>query len=189
MNRLCNVRTYLAGPIDFCPNFGKGWRQDLVPFLKEKNIVVIDPTNKPKGGLNETADLGKQLQAWKEAGEFEKLVEYKSVRHWDLRYVDISDFLIVHINTDIFACGTFEEIFSANKQKKPVLIHAEHGLRSLPNWIFWTFPLEHLFEDWEELKNYLTWVDTTSSFIDQTRRWRFIELADQYCAIGEKEKE
>ena len=47
----------------------------------------------------------------------------KTIRSVDLRLVDISDFLIVSLDLNTHPCGTYEEIFLANRQKKPIIIN------------------------------------------------------------------
>jgi hypothetical protein len=38
MNRLFYNRVYLAGPIDFAPDFGVGWRNRIKETLKDLNL-------------------------------------------------------------------------------------------------------------------------------------------------------
>ena len=47
MNRLGNLRCYLAGPIDHADDDGVGWRKDMTAWLQERNVKVLDPCDKP----------------------------------------------------------------------------------------------------------------------------------------------
>ena len=47
MNRLKNQRVYLAGAMDRVADRGRGWREDITPFLDSLDIVVFNPITKP----------------------------------------------------------------------------------------------------------------------------------------------
>ena len=120
INRLNNQRVYLAGAIDRVPDRGIGWRENISPFLKSLGVNINDP-------LKKSGDLGiedsltySQKKALKASQDYDNLsLLMKQIRRVDLRLVDISDFLIVNLDLDIHPCGTYEEIFWANRQKKP----------------------------------------------------------------------
>jgi len=57
----------------------------------------------------------------------------KQIRPVDLRMVDICDFLVVNLDLQVHACGTYEELFWANRMKKPVLIRIEQGIEHTPD--------------------------------------------------------
>ena len=156
VNRLKGQRVYLAGAMDRVPDRGSSWREKITPFLEELNIIVFDPLKKPGtvGVENEeTHLLKKQL---KSKGQYDQLSEImKTIRSVDLRLVDISDFLIVHLDIDTHPCGTLEEIFLANRQKKPIIIHIEQGKQNCPDWLFGTLPHEFFFDTWDQVLEYL----------------------------------
>ncbi len=176
MNRLNNQRVYLAGAIDRVPDRGAGWREDITPFLKNKGVVVFNPLNKPTevGAENEsTHELKGKL---KSEGRYEELSSMmKVIRSTDLRLVDISDFLVVNLDINTHPCGTLEEIFWANRQKKPILVHVEQGKQHAPDWLFGTIPHEMIFSSWEEIKEHLHQIDTSPS-IDTQGRWYFFSI-------------
>lgn len=157
MNLLSKSRVYLAGPIDACPELGRAWRKDITPFLEELGIVVFDPCNKPTHLLNESAECVAHRRKLKNEGKFDEAAALvKEIRHVDLRMVDICDFLIVHLNNDVRTCGTWEELFLGNRERKPVLIHIEQGKENIPDWLLGTLPHQFFFSSWRELKDYLT---------------------------------
>ena len=42
--------------------------------------------------------------------------------------VDICDFLVVNLDLDVHATGTYEELYWANRMKKPILVRIEQGM-------------------------------------------------------------
>jgi nucleoside 2-deoxyribosyltransferase len=176
LNRLNNQRVYLAGAMDRVPDRGNGWRDNISPFLEQLNIVVFNPIKKPTSvGIEDdiTHAIKKQL---KNNCEYDKLSDLmKQIRSVDLRLVDISDFLIVNLDLDIHPCGTYEEIFWANRQKKPIIIHMVQGKNNTPDWLFGTIPHEMIFSSWDEIKQYLEYINSSIQ-IESYNRWYFFDI-------------
>jgi len=174
VNRLKGQRVYLAGAMDRVPDRGSSWRQKITPFLEELNIIVFDPLKKPGTvGLEneETHLLKKQL---KSTGQYDQLAEImKTIRSVDLRLVDISDFLIVHLDIETHPCGTLEEIFLANRQKKPIIVHIEQGKQNCPDWLFGTIPHNLFFDEWSQIIEYLYTINSQQN-INTLNRWWFL---------------
>jgi hypothetical protein len=99
----------------------------------------------------------------------------KVIRSVDLRLVDISDFLIVNLDLDIHPCGTYEEIFWANRQKKPIIVHMEQGKNSAPDWLFGTIPHQTIFSSWDDIKEYLNHINSSEN-IGTYKRWYFFSV-------------
>jgi nucleoside 2-deoxyribosyltransferase len=176
MNRLRNQRAYLAGAIDRVTDRGTGWRDSITPFLNELGVVVFNPLNKPSdlGSEDNTTHLVKKLL--KESQKYDELSNVmKTIRATDLRLVDISDFLIVNLDLNTHPCGTLEEIFLANRSKKPVLIRMEQGKNHTPDWLFGTLPHSMFFSTWSEVQDYLNHING-DAFINCENRWRFFDL-------------
>ena len=109
----------------------------------------------------------------KQLKEFDKLSSImKEIRNVDLRMVDISDFLIVDLDLEIHPCGTYEEIFLANRQKKPIIIHMVQGKSKAPDWLFGTIPHDLIFSEWNHVKDYLNYINSSHN-IDSLNRWYF----------------
>jgi hypothetical protein len=156
MNRLKGSIAYLSGPIDASIDGGVGWRREITPQLKELGILILDPTNKPTNDFIEDPNIHIELQQLKLAGQWDKVNEImKPIRNFDLRCCDKADFLIVYLDLSITMCGTFEEIFSANQSKKPVLIYCKQGKQAVPNWLFGTVPPGHIFQTMEDLVGHI----------------------------------
>jgi nucleoside 2-deoxyribosyltransferase len=176
MNRLHNLRLYLCGAIESQKDFGKGWRQELTPFLESKGCVVLDPTNKKIDLLKEDLVSGGIRHQLKIEGKFRELREYmKPIRHFDLRCVDVADALIVYLDLDVRAFGTYEEIAWANIENKPVLVVVKQTKIELNDWAFAQLIPELFFDTFDELKTYLNHVDTADS-VEDYGRWRFLNL-------------
>lgn len=167
--------TYLAGAMDRVPDGGIQWRQQITPWLNSRGIIVLDPTNKPcKIGI-ENPETRKKRHDAKVNGDYSLLLADKEVRAVDLRMVDKADFIIVNIDLESHPCGTYEEIFFANREKKPILIHCIQGKNLAPDWLFWTFPQENIFGTWDELKTYIDHIAFGTN-PDRLKRWMFFDL-------------
>ena len=155
MNRVKNQRCYLAGAMDRVIDRGKGWRQEITPFLESLGIVVFNPITKPTEVGLEDHDTHLVKTKLKQKKRYEELSSMmKVIRSVDLRLVDISDFLIVNLDLDIHPCGTYEEIFWANRQKKPIIIHMVQGKEHTPDWLFGTVPHQMIYSYWNDIYGY-----------------------------------
>lgn len=175
-SRLKNQRVYLAGAMDRVADRGNGWRDNITPFLEELGIVVFNPIKKPSSiGVEDekTHKHKKKLKLEKNYTDLSHLM--KHIRSVDLRLVDISDFLIVNLDLDIHPCGTYEEIFWANRQKKPIIIHMVQGKDSAPDWLFGTIPHEMIFSSWSDIKKYLLEINSNCEIISYNR-WYFFNI-------------
>lgn len=177
MNRLYNQRVYLAGAMDRVPDRGSTWRDNITPFLMNLGITVFNPIKKPCLDGNEDHTVHAYKTKLKQQEKYDELKKImKNIRCVDLRLVDISDFLIVNLDIDVHPCGTYEEIFLANRSKKPVIIHMEQGKNSAPDWLFGTLPHEMILSSWDEVKNYLNHIDSSEK-IQTHNRWQFFNNA------------
>jgi hypothetical protein len=176
MNRLNNQRAYLAGAMDRVADRGSTWRDNITPFLNGLGIVVFNPISKPTDiGLedHDTHQIKTKLKGMERYDELTSMM--KTIRSVDLRLVDISDFLIVNLNLDIHPCGTYEEIFLANREKKPIIIHMEQGKKYTPDWLFGTIPHQMIFSSWDEIKDYLYHINSSEN-INHHKRWYFFSV-------------
>jgi len=171
--RLTNQRTYLAGAMDRVPDRGTTRRDSITPFLESLGSIVFNPITKPTNiGLEDedTHVVKTKLKSQQRYDELSSMM--KTIRSVDLRLVDISDFLVVNLDLDVHPCGTLEEIFWANRQKKPIVIHMVQGKEQAPDWLFGTIPHQMIFSNWQELKNYLQHIHSSEN-IETHRRWYF----------------
>jgi hypothetical protein len=172
INNLENTRTYLVGAMDRVKDGGVNWRERITPQLKNLGIKVIDPCKKVIHNASEEYSRY-WIEYYKETGQYEKIREkFGIIRRADLRCVDVSDFIIAHIDITTHACGSYEEITTANRQKKPILIWCEQGKQHAPNWLFFMLPHEHIFGSMEEIIKYLELVNSTQE-TESLPRWFF----------------
>jgi nucleoside 2-deoxyribosyltransferase len=176
INRLNKQRVYLAGAMDRVPDRGVTWRDNITPFLEQMGIIVFNPIIKPSKTGKEDEDSHVIKTKLKNSERYEELEDMmKTIRRVDLRMVDISDFLIVNLDLDTHPCGTYEEIFNANRGKRPILMHVEQGKKNAPDWLFGTIPHQMIFSDWIDLKNYLVHIDSDEN-IECYKRWQFFDI-------------
>lgn len=175
-NRLNNQRVYLAGAMDRVADRGNGWRDNITPFLEQLGVIVFNPIKKPTKIGREDVETHRYKTKLKLEKNYDELSSVmKTIRGVDLRLVDISDFMIVNLDLDHYACGTWEELFLCNRSKKPILIHIEQGKPNVPDWLFGTIPHQMIFSTWDELRSYLQYIHTNEE-IEHHNRWRFFDL-------------
>jgi hypothetical protein len=173
ISRLKNMQTYLVGAMDRVADGGIPWREQITPTLEKIGVNVINPCLKPVANALENDETRYWIEYYKETGQYEKIKKhYSIIRCSDLRCVDVSDFIIAHINLDVHACGTYEEIVTANRQKKPVLVWCEQGKAKAPNWLFFMLPHQHIFGASEDLVSYLHKINNSTD-IEHLGRWIF----------------
>ena len=177
--RLYGATSYLIGCMDRVADGGIGWRKSLEPFLRSLGIVILNPCDKPIDVGHETIEDRNRRRKLKQLGEYHTLAkEIKELRSVDLAMVDMSRFIICNIDVTIHAVGTYEELFWANRCKKPVLIHCEQSVKELPDWLFGVLPYEFFFDNWEALKTYISLVNNKA--VDKERlnyRWKFFNYS------------
>lgn len=181
-NKLLLSRCYLCGAMDRAVDGGVSWRNKITPALESMGIIVFDPANKPINIAIES-DCNRTLRAqMKKDGQYDKLAEeIRVIRRVDLRMVDITDYTIVSLDIDQHPTGTYEELFLANREKKPVLVWNVHGKQNTPDWLFGVIPHEHIFSTAEELISYLQNINNGTDNNDY-KRWFHFDLAEKTIA-------
>lgn len=180
-NRLRGTMCYLAGPMTDCPDLGVGWRDAVIPDLREMGVVVLDPTRKPIEIGREDEDARSNWVDYRRNGELAKLRdEMKVIRRVDLRMIDLSSFMIVRLDGTP-TMGTYEEIALGVREQKPVLIWLDGELNkaNVNAWLLSQVPLEHVFESREELVDYLRGIDTSPEH-PTDRRWMLFDFVDLF---------
>ena len=179
MNRLAFNRGYLCGAMDRVTDGGVEWRQYVADTLTDLKILWLDPCNKPINIGIEDLENRRHRHDLKVHGDFDAVAsEMRQIRSVDLRMVDIADFVVAHIDTSIHACGTYEELFWANRMMKPILIHVANGKRDAPDWLYGTVPHQLIFSTWEEIVAYLQHV-ARDEHVDNLKRWRFFNFTGE----------
>lgn len=177
MNRLAGYNSYIIGAMDRVADGGEGWRDYITPYLENLGIVVLNPCNKPIDIGLEDKQNRKEIEELKRVGDYDEVSSYdrRKIRSTDLRMVDMSQFVIVNLDLDVHPCGTYEELFWANRCKKPILVHMEQGKVNTPNWLLWTIPHQFIFDTWDDMLSYLKRVDDGTE-TETYNRWMFFDL-------------
>ena len=182
MNRLKNHSVYMVGSMDSDREAGAQWRDEMTPFLQSLGLRVINPYTKPlcpcsndPKTLEDDTNFGKIQTSLKNKNYDLAKDLVKQLRATDLRFVDTSHLLLVYLDFDQLLTGTLEEIVTANRQKKPVIIKTSVPKNQMPHWYFGMLPHELFFETWNEVKEYLTHINSAPKIDDLDGRWVFFD--------------
>jgi len=100
----------------------------------------------------------------------------KGIVSIDLHMVDLSNAVIVYIDKDYYACGSYSELTYAALEHKPVLICCKQGVANIPRWVFGLSNYKTFFDKWEDLKAYIIKVHTnTLEYPAEEDNWRFLD--------------
>lgn len=150
---------YLSGPMGYADDGGVGWRKWYIDAVRKAGMKVgfLDPCNKPKELNNDYVGLEFEYCAkLKQEGRWEELTQLvNTFRHQDLRFIDNCDFVVVYINRKVHTCGTYDEIFMAERQQKPIFAIVEGGKKECPDWLFGAIRWQEMFDTFEESVNHL----------------------------------
>jgi len=177
VGRLNNTRCYLAGPIDYAQDDGVEWRRNFTKFLNRMGVLPLDPTDKPTtqckyneiGAEKQMIDKLVELERWDELRTMAKEIVLV-----DLRMVEVSDFLVAYVNTEIPMCGTWDEVFESLRQRKPTYVVVEGGKKKMPMWLRGKLNHNFCFSSFAELEAYLEGLHTGIIEPDFTR-WVFLD--------------
>ncbi len=197
MGKLDKSVVYLSGAMEFVSDHGVGWRRKFIQLINENNLKIdcIDPTNKPSGkdlNISEDKEIQVRLQ---DAGCWQELQEYvDTYRRYDLRFVDISDFIVAVIDPKVPQWGTSNEIYEAERQHKPIFFVIEGGMRKLPRWLFGVIDLPNnkglrcnVFETIEDVIHELKGLD--SGLIPLNKEWVLVRSAIEDSRVYEQKSQ
>ena len=194
MSRLKGMKCYLAGPIQCAFDFGHKWRDDITPFIENMGVTVFNPLEPIFDSLTNMDEIMRPHMAkLRDEERWDELrVEVKKVVRADLHMVDLSNFVIVNYDISTPMCGTYEELFTANRLNKPVLMVVKDK-KKLPLWMYGRIPTRsHMFESWDLLKKYLSGINEDPDFKFEpadTKRWLFFSEQFKVEQFGENYNE
>lgn len=176
-NILNKTKVYLVGHMQY--ENGRGWRETITPSLRSMGITVFDPYHKPfVNESNEGEVEREEMEAQMAAGNYDAVAaRMKSIRNFDLRLCDLSDFIIAHINPKIGSWGSAEEIVTCVRAKKPIFLSVEGGKAKTPYWILGMLPHKYIYDDVHGIVETLQKIDSGEKEIDSDR-WKL--LAENY---------
>lgn len=178
MNKLHGMMVYLSGPMDAAHDGGVGWRKKLTPELHKLGMGVLDPCSKPtkEFGTEEGAVVRASIRQLKNEGKFAEAKQIvKKIVQYDLRMVDIASVIIAYIDPTIHMCGTYDEIFFAKGQNKPIIVVCERGISEIPNWLFGRLDYNLFFDNFDSALDYLNKINSGSIEADNDK-WRFFDF-------------
>jgi len=179
-NRLALMKCYLIGPMDYVDDRGEDWRKTLTPWLEERAVIVLDPTDKPTSVAIEGNDFHEARREAILRGDYDTVTEMmKPVRAIDLRFVDESSFAVANLDLDQRPCGTYREIFESATRTTPMIIRCPQGKKEIPPWLYSEIPHQFFHETWDEVKAYLEHVNNGKS-VQTFKKWKFLDLRDKY---------
>ena len=171
---LKNTRCYLIGAMDRTEN-GRQWRETMQNFLESMGVQVFNPYSKPTDRAIENAETLNLRKKFVEEENWDKVSRImKEIRRYDLRMVDLSDFVVVYLNMDDKPFGTIYEMNLANQQRKPVLVVSEGGKKNAPLWLFAEIPHKYIFDNFEDLKTYL--IGVNHGMDSENPRWKVFQF-------------
>lgn len=176
MSKLKGTVSYLVGGIESAKDFGKSWRVEVKNSLREIGVKVLDPCDKQfLKDIDETGQAQNQLKAWRANGEYDKVRKaMKEIRIYDLKCVDICDFLFVYIDLNVPTYGSWEEIsWGAGRLKKPVFFVCEQGKENVPLWMFGMIPHSYFYSSIDEALEMIKKIDLGEVEIDSDR-WKLL---------------
>ena len=173
-NILRGTRAYLVGGMQY--ENGRNWRETIKEQLVPLGITCFDPYHKPfTSATPEDEKSRKLLNVWMQTNQYDKVASrMKKIRAEDLRLTDISDFIIVRINPAIASWGSAEEIFTANRAKKPIFVIVEGTKSKTPLWILGTLPHKYIYDSLDDVVTMLKRINSGKKKIDSDR-WRLLK--------------
>jgi len=170
---LNKTRVYLIGQMQYLD--GSGWRDIVQAELSKLGVIVFNPYNHPFiNSSPEDNNAREKLNNLIKEKKYDEVSEiFKKIRAEDLRCVDICDFCFVYINPIYPTVGSWEEIFWANRMKKPIFFCVEGGIDKLPLWMFGVIPHKYIYSNIYDAINVLKQIDSGEKEIDSDR-WRLL---------------
>jgi hypothetical protein len=157
MNPLLSKSAYLAGAIDSCTEDGATlWRRAVSQILWAVGAKSLDPTTDSFKEYIESHEDVQNRHGLLKDGEFDRVSYIMShIRKMDIDAVLKSDFLIARLTEEYRACGTYDEIFTAARNKIPVVIWYEKEKYNLPHWLFGCLNHQYFFSSIQEVEQFL----------------------------------
>lgn len=174
MKNLEGAKAYLSGPIDRTSDDGIMWRKKFKQLCKKKGIPLsfLDPTDKPSGLGSEVGEEKERVRKLMKNKKWEQAQsQAKYFRHIDLRMVDNCHLFIVWIDINLHLCGTYDELFTAEDQNKPMFAIMAPGQSKweFPSWLVSIFNEDEVFENIEDCVEHLSLLHEGKIIFDD--RW------------------
>lgn len=145
---------YLSGSIEYSPDYGKSWRSQITPFVRELGHDVYDPALDEKKNLDEHEV--KVFRQWKttDLPRFQQTI--RKIIAWDLDWIEQkSDYVVCYFDEAAGrGAGTQGELTLAHRLGVPVYVVLGMPLEKISGWILGC--ATEVFTDFEQLKVFLS---------------------------------
>ena len=173
-NPLFRTKCTVIGAMQYGTD-GRSIRAEMTNRLGQYGIVVYDHYNKPFiEAVREDEDRREYMKSLLDTGEYDKLSALRSIRTFDLKLIDISDFIVFVFDPKVPTCGSWEEFFWANRAKKPIFFINPAGKKTTPFWVFWTIPHKYIYESVDDFYGVIDSICTGKHPIDN-ERWKLVK--------------
>ncbi len=150
---LKDLRCYLAGNIEGVTNAeATTWRTPARFALEERGAEVFDPMVKPEWlDADEGLDEKQHLIDLRRQGRWEEFqIRMREIRRADLRAVNHADFVIARLAHNKFSVGTIEEIVTATREGKLVIVIIDQDPADVNPWLIDMVGIEYIVRSFDE---------------------------------------
>jgi hypothetical protein len=144
---------YLSGSIEYSADFGKSWRAEISPFLRDLGHDIYDPALDEKKNLDD--DEAREFRSWKatDLPRFQHTI--RKIIAWDLDWIEQkTEYIICYWDPAAArGAGTQGELTLAHRIGVPVYLVLGMPLASVSGWILGC--ATNVFTDFEQLKAFL----------------------------------
>lgn len=173
-NILDKTTCTVIGAMQYSVN-GRDVRAFLTEELRKHGITVYDHYRKPfVDSVDEDESVHAQLREWLKEEKYDEIASKRNIRSFDLKLVDISDFVIFVFDPDVPTCGSWEEFFLANRAKRPIFFVNIKGKQRTPLWVFWTIPHKYIYSSLADVLKTIGDIDSGKHPID-SERWKLLK--------------
>jgi len=144
---------YLSGSIEYSPDYGKSWRAEITPFVRELGHDVYDPALDEKKNLDDLEV--REFRKWKTSDLARFQTTIRKIIAWDLDWIEHkSDYVICYWDEAAGrGAGTQGELTLAHRMSVPVYLVLGMPLERVSGWILGC--ASEVFTDFEELRLFL----------------------------------
>ena len=145
---------YLSGSIEYSPDYGKSWRAEVTPFLRDLGHDVYDPALDEQKNLD--ANEVHTFRKWKttDLPRFQQTI--RKIIAWDLDWIEHKSDYVICFWDDAAArgAGTQGELTYAHRLGMPVYLVLGMPLEKVSGWILGC--ATEVFTDFDQLKTFLS---------------------------------
>ena len=177
---------YLAGAIQFAADNGFSWRADVTNKMVDIGIPrnqILNPCDKPMNNFyHDDLDANiEKLNLLREQGKWEEIERIsKHTLRVDLRMIEKSDLIYVHLDPKIPTFGTPDEIGMACLQRKPVIVVVPGGIKNCSYWIIGRVGYKNIFSNDDDAISYINDIMHGKTIMDH-KKWLFFDMRREKC--------